>query len=105
MSVVKVSDVTITDVIDYLRLDEVSEADRAFLETALSSAKSFVYNYTGLSSEQADRYSEFVIAIYVLCQDMYDTRSLYVDKTNLNKIVSTILGMHDGNLLPSVKND
>ena len=99
MSVVKVSDVTITDVIDYLRLDEVSEADRAFLETALSSAKSFVYNYTGLSSEQADFYSEFVIAIYVLCQDMFDNRTLYVSSSNVNKVVEAILGLHSGNLL------
>ena len=99
MSVVKVSDVTITDVIDYLRLDEVSEADRAFLETALSSAKSFVYNYTGLSSEQADLYSEFVIAIYVLCQDMSDNRTLYVSSSNVNKVVEAILGLHSVNLL------
>lgn len=99
MSVVKVSDITITDVIDYLRLDEVSEADRAFLETALSSAKSFVYNYTGLSSEQADLYSEFVIAIYVLCQDMYDNRTLYVSSSNVNKVVEAILGLHSVNLL------
>jgi hypothetical protein len=99
MSVVKVSDITITDVIDYLRLDEVSEADRAFLETALSSAKSFVYNYTGLSSEQADLYSEFVIAIYVLCQDMFDNRTLYVSSSNVNKVVEAILGLHSVNLL------
>lgn len=99
MSVVKVSDITITDVIDYLRLEEVSEADRAFLETALSSAKSFVYNYTGLSSEQADLYSEFVIAIYVLCQDMFDNRTLYVSSSNVNKVVEAILGLHSVNLL------
>lgn len=99
MSVVKVSDITITDVINYLRLDEVSEADRAFLETALSSAKSFVYNYTGLSSEQADLYSEFVIAIYVLCQDMFDNRTLYVSSSNVNKVVEAILGLHSVNLL------
>ena len=99
MSVVKVSDITITDVIDYLRLEEVSEADRAFLETALSSAKSFVYSYTGLSSEQADLYSEFVIAIYVLCQDMFDNRTLYVSSSNVNKVVEAILGLHSVNLL------
>lgn len=94
-----VSEITLTDVINYLRLDEVSEADRAFLETALSSAKSFVYNYTGLSSEQADLYPEFVIAIYVLCQDMFDNRALYVDSSNVNKVVEAILGLHSVNLL------
>lgn len=46
-----------------------------------------------------DAFEEFVIVVYVLCQDMYDNRSLYVDKTNLNKVVDTILGMHCTNLL------
>jgi len=35
----------------------------------------------------------------ILCQDMYDNRSMYVDKNNLNKVVETILGMHSVNLL------
>ncbi|MDF2537414.1 MAG: hypothetical protein K0S76_435 [Herbinix sp.] len=46
-----------------------------------------------------DAFEEFSIAIYVLCQDMHDNRSLYVDKTNLNKVVDAILGMHRVNLL------
>lgn len=46
-----------------------------------------------------DAYPDFVIVVYVLVQDMYDNRSLYVDKNNLNKVVDTILGMHSINLL------
>lgn len=46
-----------------------------------------------------DAFEEFVIVVYVLCQDMHDNRSLYVDKNNLNKVVDTILGMHCVNLL------
>ena len=32
----------------------------------------------------------------VLCQDMYDNRSMYVDKNNMNKVVEAVLGMHIG---------
>ena len=46
-----------------------------------------------------DAFEEFPIVVYILCQDMYDNRSLYVDKNNLNKVVDTILGMHCVNLL------
>ena len=46
-----------------------------------------------------DAFEDFVIVVYVLCQDMYDNRTLYVDKSNLNKVVETILGMHCINLL------
>ena len=46
-----------------------------------------------------DAYEDFVIAVYVLCQDMYDNRMMYVDKSNVNKVVETMLGMHCTNLL------
>lgn len=46
-----------------------------------------------------DAYSDFVIVVYVLVQDMYDTRTLYVDKDKSNKVVETILNMHSTNLL------
>lgn len=46
-----------------------------------------------------DKYSDLVIVVFVLCQDMYDNRTLYVDKNNVNKVVSSILGQHDNNLL------
>ena len=48
-----------------------------------------------------DSFEDFYIAIMVLCQDMYDNRSYYVDKTNLNKVVSSVLDMHRRNLIPS----
>ena len=49
--------------------------------------------------EEIDKHEDFVIAVYVLVQDMYDNRSYYVDKNNLNKVVETILGMHAVNLI------
>lgn len=46
-----------------------------------------------------DAFEDFYIVIMILCQDMYDNRSMYVEKSNLNKVVDTILGMHCRNLL------
>jgi hypothetical protein len=46
-----------------------------------------------------DAFDDFVIAVYVLCQDMYDNRTMYVDNANVNKVVDNILGMHSINLL------
>jgi hypothetical protein len=48
-----------------------------------------------------DAFEEFYIVVMVLCQDMYDNRTYYVDNQNLNKVVQTILDMHCRNLLPS----
>jgi hypothetical protein len=41
-----------------------------------------------------DEFDDFVIVIFILCQDMYDNRTLYVDNTNLNKVVESIIGMY-----------
>ncbi len=91
----KVSDITYTDIANYIRLDEVSTEEQALLTNLIAIAKAFVEESTGV--EDLDEFDDFVIVIFILCQDMYDTRSLYVDKTNLNRVVETILGMHSLN--------
>ena len=96
----KVSDITYQDVADYIRLDEVDANDINTLNSLIGISKTFIQNYTGRTSEELDNYQDFVIVVLILCQDMWDNRALYVDKTNLNKVVETILGMHSVNLLP-----
>ena len=96
----KVSEITIQDVADYLRLTEYEEND---IETYLNIAKNYISNYTGIpeaneddeeETETLDSYADFVIVVYVLCQDMHDNRCMYVEKGNINKVVQTILDMH-----------
>lgn len=95
----KVSDITTQDLADYIVLDEVTAEEQNTLNTLLEIAKAFIIAYTGRTQEELDNYQDFVIVTLVLCQDMWDNRTLYVDNTNLNKVVETILGMHSVNLL------
>ena len=88
----KVSEITTADIADFIRLAEVSDAEEKQLQTFLTVAKNYVANYTAL--ENLDEYADLVIAVLILCQDMYDNRSLYIDKNNPNKVVQTILDMH-----------
>lgn len=88
----KVSTITIQDVANYIRLTEMSQEDETLLTNLINIAKTFIKEYTGV--QDLDQYDDFIIVIFILCQDMYDNRTLYVDKTNLNKVVETILGMH-----------
>lgn len=97
--ITKVSQITANDIATYIRLDEVTVDDTNTLNNLLAVAKSFIVNYTGRSEEELDNYPDFVIVVLILCQDMWDNRTLYVDKTNLNKVVETVLGMHSVNLL------
>ena len=93
----KVSDIEVEDIADYLRIDELTDGDKQMLNNLLGIAKTYIESYTGL--DNLDKYPEFVIVVLILCQDMYDNRTMYVDSTNLNTVVETILGMHSVNLL------
>ena len=96
--ITKVSEITVENLKTYLRIsDDLSDDDKKFLETILNSSINYIKNNTGI--DDVDKYSDLVIVVFVLCQDMYDNRTLYVDKNNVNKVVSSILGQHDNNLL------
>ena len=101
----KVSEIEVDDVANYLRLTEIDDAENAYLDNLITIAKDFIKKYTGLTDEKMDKHSDLVIVVFILCQDMYDNRSLIVDNTNMNKVVTTILGLHSNNLLPSVGDD
>ena len=95
----KVSDISYQDIAEYLRLYEVDNDDINTLNTLINVAKTFASNYTGRTIEELDNYKDFVIVVFILCQDMWDNRTMYVDSTNLNNVVQAILGLHSVNLL------
>lgn len=99
MEVSKVSDITVKCVADYLRLDEVAESENDTLTMLIFIATSFIKSHTGLDDVGVDKYPEFVIVVLILCQDMWDNRTMYVDSKNLNNTVQSILAMHSINLL------
>lgn len=95
----KVSDITEESVADYLRLDEVTDSEINTLTTLISIATSFIKSYTGLDDAGVDKYPEFVIVVLILCQDMWDNRTMYVDSKDINNTVQSILAMHSVNLV------
>ena len=97
MEVSKVSDIEPESVAEYLRLDEVTESEKDTLNMLISIATSFIENYTGIND--LDKYPEFVIVVLILCQDMWDNSTMYVDSKDLNNTVQSILAMHSVNLL------
>ena len=99
MEVSKVSDITAESVAEYLRLDEVTYSEINTLAMLISIATSYIKSYTGLDDAGVDKYQEFVIVVLILCQDMWDNRTMYVDSKDLNNTVQSILAMHSVNLL------
>lgn len=99
----RVSEITTKDIADYIRVEDYVESE---FKIYLNIAKSYISNYTGIpitsddeNVETLDSYEDFVIVVYILCQDMYDNRTMYVDSSNINKVVQTILDMHTRNNL------
>ena len=103
----KVIEITIKNIETHLRLTEVDNSLAEELSTFLEVAINYIENYTGIKrkseenkeQENLDTYSDFVIVVYILCQDMYDNRVMYVDGKNINNTVKTILDMHTRNNL------
>jgi hypothetical protein len=92
---VVISEITSQDVADYLRLDE----DPWTLAPIMAAAKQFILDYTGMTAEELDEHEDFYVAFMVLCQDMYDNRAMYVEKGEINKVVSSILFRHRSNFV------
>ena len=98
--ITKISEITASDIADYLRIAETDASEINFLNMSIEVAKDYILKYTGIEDEsKLDDYKDLITVVFVLCQDMYDTRTLYVDKSNVNTVVDTILGMHQRNLL------
>lgn len=103
----KVSDITYLDVANYIREDVINDSTlEDQINTYLKVAKNYISNYTGIPEtsedenvETLDSYADFVIVVYILCQDMHDNRAMYVDGKNINRTVQTILDMHTRNNL------
>ncbi len=75
------------------------EEDIDLLTLFKESAIGYIKGYTGLDDIQLDSYEDITLALLVLIADMYDNRSVQVDKDNVNPILDSILFMHSTNLL------
>lgn len=93
----KVSELTVENIKDYIKVDTDDEDD--FIEAALIGSKAYISNYTGLKSGEIEEKEDFTLVVYVLCSEMFDNRQFTVDKDKINPIVKSILDMHSVNLL------
>lgn len=93
----KISAITKNEAKDYLHV--YHDEDDNLIEAILIAAKSFVKTYTGLSTENLDKYEDLSMAVFILVAELYDNRVYIVDKNNVNPVIQTILNMYSINLL------
>lgn len=95
----KFTEISTGDLVNYLRIDEITDKDLDLLQQILDASKSHILTFTGRTEADADTFPEFTIAVYVLSEDMYDKRTYTVDSDTSNKIIDSILGSRSVNLL------
>lgn len=64
-------------------------------------AVAYASGQTGLTEVELDGYEDITIAVLDLISDMWDNRSMTIDRSNANIVADTILYMHSRNLLPT----
>lgn len=107
----KVSELTIENIINYLRIDvtvndDVKASAKKEVEMMLVAAKKYASSFTGLpeSSQDGEKsledYEDITIAVLAIISDMYENRIANIEKqTYSNKTVECILSMHSFNLV------
>jgi uncharacterized phage protein (predicted DNA packaging) len=93
----KISEIKIADIKEYLHV--YHDEDDNLISAILIASKSFVRNYTGLSSENLDAKDDLSMAVFILSSELYDNRAYTVENTNVNPVIEAILNMHSVNLL------
>lgn len=99
----KVSEITQDVILSHLReyADNLEYYDTVLLETIKKAAIEYCKSQTGLVETEIDKHEDITVAVLTLISDMWDNRSMTVQKNSVNIVVDTILGMHRTNLLPT----
>ncbi len=95
-----ISNATLQDVLDYLRIDSPTSMEEAEVTAMMAAAKNYIIGYTGLPESELNEHEDVTIAYLVLIADMFDNRNYQTDKpTYVNRTVQSILSMYRVNLL------
>ena len=81
--------------------ENLTEQDLTLIQAMQDAAVSYCVGQTGLTKEEMDEHEDITIADLTLISDMWDNRSMSINRSNINRVIDTILGMHCINLLPT----
>lgn len=99
----KVSELTVNDIAEYLRImpEDLDDAEKKTLTGFLEAARHYAESYTGLTPDQIDTHPDIVPAVCCLAADFYTNRDMTFAaiRTTSNKTVDSILSMYSINLL------
>lgn len=91
----------------HLRLspDMVDEVEWAYIQSLKQVAIEYIETHCARTKDYIDEHEDLAIATLILISDMYDERGRYVDSSNLNRTVETIISHHDQNFIGKMEVD
>lgn len=95
----KLSEITVKDLISYAREDEEDQEVINTFNTILLASKAFIKNYTGLTVEEMDQKEDLIIVLMALSNEMYENRMFTIENDKVNPVIKALLDMHSVNLL------
>ena len=96
----KLSEIDVPFVKEYLRQD--GDEDDKLIGAILEGAKDYIVKYTGQSLEQLEESEDLTIAVLVLVAELYDNRTISVNKRvnlRINSMLESLIGRYSVNLL------
>ena len=93
-----ISELKSEDILGFIKV-EADEQARKDIAMIMPAAVAHICDYTSLTTEELDKHEDITIAFLALCQHMYDNRTFAVDCKEANKVIESILGLHDHNLV------
>lgn len=99
----KVSGLNLEIILNHIReeAENLEEEDITLLDAMKTAAVQYAIFQTGLTEKELDAHEDITIAVLTLISDMWDNRSMTIQRNNVNIVVNTILGMHRMNLVPT----
>lgn len=94
----KINEVTVDTIKSWGRI-ETDYDDVEIRDVIMPAARERVYEYTGLTKEQADEMDSLTMAYIALCVFLYDNRTLNVINDKHNAVIQGFLDAHRVNLL------
>jgi len=96
----KMTDIDFDFVVNFLKLDDLSETDEAELQACIDAAKQYTLDYTGISEEELNNSDDLTMVYLTLIADFYDNRNLQTQKEmKINVMQKSILDLHRENFL------
>lgn len=97
----KATDIPDKVLFDHLRLDPkyATEADKQAARQMCLAAVAYIQERYGVDAQYMNGHQDIAIAVLALTRDLFDNRSMTVERTTLNPVVTSILAAHDFNLI------